>query len=377
MDIIYILWLTLKEKIAYMKMRRLLEIFGDAKGVYDANARSYFEAGFLNEEDVRILMDKSLKVAGKEVEKAKRLGIWMLPWTNSLYPASLLNIPDPPLVLYGKGDAGVLKNRASFCIVGTRHSTVYGMSSALGVSQELTLAGMLIVSGVALGIDSAAHRGALRAGGKTVGVMGCGLDVDYPAANRELKNEIVKNGALISEFRLGTPPYGSNFPQRNRILSGMCMGVAVIEAGERSGALITARYAAEQGRDVFALPGNISNPKSGGSNRLIQDGAMLLCDAGEIIEEYIKRYPEYFLPEDTKEMEVLRVAEPPAPSYNTIKCAPDEEKVLRHIGEKPIHIDEICTKCKMEISKLNAVLTMLCIKGKANEHAGRYYSANG
>lgn len=376
MDIIYLLWLTLKDKISYMKKHRLLKHFNGAKGVYDACAEEYSALGFLTEKDVSLLSDKSLKQACDEMEGSKKLGIWLLDQDSPHYPPSLLNIPDTPFILYGKGDMEVLQNRAAVCIVGTRNSTVYGMSSALAIAERLASAGMVVVSGVAMGIDSAAHRGAVKGGGKTIGVMGCGLQVDYPKGNRKIRELIEENGALISEFPLKTPPFASNFPQRNRILSGLSLGVAVIEAGEKSGALITAGYAAEQGKDVFALPGNISSPKSGGTNRLIQDGAILLYSPDEIIEEYLYRYPELFVrkesPKEYAEPEA-KVAEKAAPAAGNI--TDDERIVLNTVGSSTLHIDEICAMSGLDISRVNALLTMLSIKGRVVEHPGRYYSS--
>lgn len=375
-QLLYLIWLHLKEKVLLKHALRLLSYFGSAEAIYHADESMYRKCGITNENTLLDLTNKNLKPAEREIKKASKLGITIIGIGTELYPTILNELPDPPLVLYVQGDVSVLHQRNAFCIVGTRKCTAYGMSAALGVSEQLARCGMVIVSGVALGIDSGAHRGAIRGQGKTIGIMGCGLDVPYPYGNEQLKNDIIKNGALISEFPLGTQPLPSNFPIRNRLLSGFSLGVAVMEAGERSGSLITAKYAAEQGRDVFALPGNISNPMSAGTNRLIQDGAALLSGADAILAEYLIRFPAFFniqemVQEDEKEDLISKTD-----GENLMTFSPNdkEKKLLKVLNRKPMHINEIVRLSEMTVSEVMTIITMLHIKGKIKSHPGEQYS---
>ena len=379
MDIIYLMWLHLKNALFPALSIELLRHFGSAEKVYLADKEAYLAFGIKNQALLRALMQKSLREAEKELVNAKRLGIQILGYGTEDYPKILNEIPDPPIILYVRGDASVLHKRNAFCIVGTRRSTAYGMSAALGVSEQLARCGMVIVSGVALGIDSAAHRGAVRGGGKTIGIMGCGLDVPYPRDNAEIRAAIAQNGALVSEFPLGTQPVGSNFPMRNRLLSAFSLGVAVMEAGERSGALITAKYAAEQGRDVYALPGNISSPMSAGTNQLISDGAMLLMGADAILADYVMRYPEFFpvqefIEEHRNELEKKQVPEDMESALKT-PATSDNEKIVRCIlSKEPMHVDEIIRQSGLAAQMVLSTITILQIKGKIKEHPGNRFS---
>ena len=372
--ILYLMWLHLKMKSIPLESAKLFSFFHSAEAIYKAGRNDYIASGITNKFLLNELMDKSLEDANAEIEKANKFGIQLLGYGTTGYPSILNEIPDPPLILYVKGDASVLHRRNIFCIVGTRKSTVYGMSAALGISEQLARCGMIILSGVALGIDSAAHRGAIRGRGKTIGVMGCGLDLDYPAGNEEVKKDIVQNGALISEFPFGTRPIPGNFPLRNRILSALSLGVAVLEAGEKSGALITAKYAAEQGRDVYALPGNISNPMSAGTNALIRDGASVLLSAEDILAEYILRYPEFFELHDTEIEPVPLVSQETAQSLKNTSVSGEEKRLYIHLKKEPVHINELCRESGLDISKAQTLITMLQIKGKIKEHPGNYFS---
>ena len=376
--IVFLMWLHLKQSLSPAKAAFLLKELGTPEKVYQADKNKYAELGITNSVMLRDLMDKSLSNAKQEVHKAAKLSMTLLGYGTKNYPSILYELPDPPLILYVWGDPKVLHNRNAFCMVGARHSTVYGMSAALGVSEQLARCGMVIVSGVAMGIDSAAHRGAVRGGGKTIGIMGCGLNVAYPSENADVRRAIIENGALISEFPLDTPPLPSNFPIRNRLLSGFSLGVAVMEAGERSGALITAKYAAEQGRDVFALPGNISNPMSAGTNRLIQDGASLLLSADAILAEYIMRYPSYFAldeiieekkQEDNEEKWKEETEALKEPGNN-----PQEKRLLQALRKEALHPNEISRLLEMPIQEVQSLITMLQIKGKIKEHPGNRFS---
>ncbi len=375
----FLMWLHLKNVMTPAKKVEILNMFGSAEAVYRADKARLAEHGITNPAILRALTDKNMRKADKEILEATRLGIDIIGFGSPEYPEILMEISDPPLVLYVRGDASVLRNRNAFCIVGTRRGTVYGMSAALGVSEQLARCGMVIVSGVAMGIDTAAHRGALRGGGKTIGIMGCGLDVEYPTENGDVRKAIIENGALISEFPLGTPPLPGNFPIRNRLLSAFSLGVAVMEAGERSGALITAKYAAEQGRDVFALPGNISSPMSAGTNALIQDGAALLTGADAILAEYIMRYPEYFsarenVLEKTEEEKAPAISEETAHALQNPGVTDLERKVYNVLSKEALHINEISRLADIPVQEVQAMITILQIKGKIKEHPGNRFS---
>lgn len=378
-ELVFLMWLHLKSTVSPGRARELIEMFGSAEKVYLADKSAYMEAGVTNQHMLRELLDKNVKNANHEIEKANRLGITLLGFGTEGYPAILSEIPDPPMILYVKGSVDVLHRRNIFCIVGTRRCTAYGMSAAIGVAEQLARCGMIILSGVAMGIDAAAHRGAVRGGGQTIGIMGCGLDVEYPAENGEVRKAITENGALISEFPLGTPPVGSNFPIRNRLLSAFSLGVAVMEAGERSGALITAKYAAEQGRDVFALPGNISNPMSSGTNRLIQDGAALLTGADAILAEYLLRYPDFFeLPEEIEKQKAREkqefVSEKEAEVLRETQVTMHEKQLYKYFKKEPLHVNELARLSGLDIQTVQSMITMLQIKGKIKEHPGNHFS---
>ena len=226
--------------------------------------------------------------------RAQKLGISFVCIEDEIYPENLLNIYDPPILLYAKGDMSLLKRELCFCIVGSRECSPYGLTAAMQISSQLAECGMVIVSGLAIGIDSAAHQGAMKVDGKTIGVAACGINVDYPAGNGAVRRKIAEDGLIISEFPLDYNVFPHNFHKRNRIMSGLSVGVAVIEAGLRSGALITARHAKEQNRDVFSLPGNITSRTAAGCNKLISEGVTPILGAETILSEYLLKYPHLF-----------------------------------------------------------------------------------
>jgi DNA processing protein len=235
-------------------------------------------------------------------------------------------------------------------IVGTRKATTYGRDVAYDLAKQLGQNGVTVVSGLAHGIDTAAHRGALDGGGRTIAVLGCGIDRIYPADNRELAQEMSRHGAIISEFALGTPPEGRNFPRRNRVISGMALGVLVIEADLGSGALITAEMALDQGREVFAVPGNIYNHTSRGTNRLIQDGAKLVISVNDILDELDIRH---------QSVQTQAIAEHIVPANET------EARLLEQLSADPLHVDDIARLCGLPIATVTSTLTVLELKGLA------------
>jgi len=272
----YWLALTMIDGLGLKGMNRLLQAYGDPGRIFALPAAELTDrCGLRREIAVTVAAFSGWKRVAGEREKAKRLGMQIISRVDKRYPKKLLNIYDPPPILYAKGDLAILDFPA-IAIVGSRKSSVHGRHFAFNLAGELARQGISVVSGMALGIDGAAHEGCLDAGGKTIAVWGSGLDVCYPARHRRLSGKIATDGLLLSEFLLGSQPERHNFPRRNRIISGLSEGVVVVEATLQSGSLITARCALEQGRDVFAVPGLPGSPASQGSNWLIKEGAQLL-----------------------------------------------------------------------------------------------------
>ncbi|MDN5346668.1 MAG: processing protein [Clostridia bacterium] len=291
----------------------------------------------------------------------ERKGIEVITLEAEEYPLNLKRIYDPPPVLYIKGRRDVWQAELRIAIVGTRRATPYGLKIAARLAQDLAAEGVVVVSGLARGIDTAAHEGALKGGGLTVAVLGCGLDTVYPRENKKLYSEIPAQGLLLTEFPLGTPPVAKNFPARNRIISGLAEGTVVVEAGEKSGALITADLALEQGRDVFAVPGPVTSKYSRGSHNLIKQGAKLVETAADILEEYGCQYRLFpkLLSEDA--------------ASNRFKLTPEEERVLKFIDLQPVHIDALLEAAGMDAALVNRTLIQLEIQGIIKRLPGNYY----
>ena len=283
-----------------------------------------------------------------------KLGVNLIPFTSSFYPENLANIYDPPLVLYVRGKLKKEDERA-VAIVGTRRATSYGKVAARKLARELAQAGITVVSGMARGIDTAAHEGALEAGGRTVAVLGCGVDIVYPPENSSLMQEIIRRGAVISEFPLGTRPLAYNFPRRNRIISGLSKGVVVVEAPLKSGAIITADYALEEGREVFAVPGPITSPYAKGTNRLIKEGAKIVEDISDILEE----------------LNLTRLKG--VKSRIDLQLSFKEKTVLENLSYEPLHIDELVHRTKLPVWQVGDILTRLQLKGMVRELPGKLF----
>lgn len=281
-------WIALKgvEEVGCVGFRTLLAAFGSPESVFRASASTLQVLpgiGPKTADHIRSFSD--WEMAEREVARCWKLGVTVVTCQDPLYPPNLLNIYDYPPFLYMRGT--LRANEIGVAIVGSRLASAYGKYTTEKLSRELAMQGITVVSGLARGIDSAAHRGALAGKGRTIAVLGCGLDVLYPPENESLAAEIAAHGALVTEFPFGTPPNAPNFPARNRIISGIALGVVVVEAGEKSGSLITARIASEQGRSVFAVPGAIESAGSRGTNRLIKQGAKLIENVEDILEEIL------------------------------------------------------------------------------------------
>lgn len=295
-----------------------------------------------------------------EIKKIKDKEIRLVHTDHPDYPERLKNIDDPPRYFYMKGYISPQDSKA-IAIVGTRRPTIYGKRVAEMLAAELSSAGFTIVSGLARGIDSFAHRAALRSGGRSIGVLGCGIDIVYPRENGTLMADIVESGAIISEFPLGTKPDKRNFPQRNRVISGISLGTVVVEAAERSGSLITARFAMEQGREVFAVPGNINSPVSIGTNNLIKEGAKLVASTVDILEEF-----EQLLTYDLKNGINNNLKE-------SLSITGEEECIYRMLTLQPKHIDQIIEEGGVKPQRVMHLLLNLEIKGLVEQLPGNCY----
>ena len=285
----YYVWLS--GCVGAVAAGRVLRHFGTPEAAFFAHEDEYKKIEDISKSDVLSLCKKELTTASGILARCTELGHRILTIQDAEYPERLRNIYDPPIVLYVKGRLPAIDEEAAVAIVGTRKSTPYGMKMAEKCGYELAKHGLLVVTGLARGGDTAAALGALRGGGAVIGVLGCGIDVVYPAENGKLYEDVAACGAIISEYPPGTPPDGSHFPVRNRIMSGISVGVAIIEAPQRSGALITASHALEQGRDVFTVPGNIDAAMSAGTNSLLRDGAIPLTTPMDIVTEYADIFP--------------------------------------------------------------------------------------
>lgn len=307
----------------------------------------------------KFLKERSKIDPDRAWEAVAEKNISIVTWDEPGYPLLLKEIYDPPPVLYFQGDIGVLQN-SCLAVVGSRRHTVYGKEIAYKFAAKLADYGLTIVSGMARGIDTWAHRGALEKGGKTAAVLGCGVDICYPAENRDLKKRIADNGVVISEFPPGTEPLPQHFPQRNRIISGLALGTLVVEATGKSGSLITAGFALEQGREVFAVPGGIGSPFSRGCHKLLKEGAKLVETVEDILEEII-------IP--LKNNEEKRGETEPYRQIADIK----ENELLEFIPYEPVLMEEIIIQSKRNPAEVSVLLLELELSGKIRQLPGKYY----
>lgn len=287
----YWLWLSTRTGVSKVRRLELLRYFGSVDGIYHADARTLAQVPGMSEAESDALCDKSLQGAEEILNRCYDLGICVLTWQDAQYPERLRAIPDAPVVLYYKGRLPDFSAAPCLALVGARKASAFGLLTAKRLGYQLGRAGAIIVSGLADGIDAMSMVGALSADAPVVGVLGCGADVIYPKKNRALYEDTIARGCILTEYPPHTPAIGYHFPVRNRIMSGLCDGVVVVEAAARSGSLITAKQALEQGRDVFAVPGNAGSEACAGSNRLLREGAIFVENGWDVLQDYTARYP--------------------------------------------------------------------------------------
>jgi len=346
---------------------RVLRRFDSPDGVFRATLPDLESCHLPAPVAQAIVKKESFKRAEKELAGIQKIGgCSLLNWTDPEYPQTLLQIYDPPVLLYVRGDPQVL-NLPSISIVGTRRPTLYGTQMAQRLGRELAARGLVIVSGMARGIDAIGHQGAMDANGRAIGVLGTGIDVCYPKENKKLYEKVLERGAIISEFPLRTHPAPENFPVRNRIVAGMPLGVAVVEGAQYSGSLITARLAMEFGREVFGVPGNVTQPGSFAPNLLIKQGAKLITCAADVIEE---------LPTPVRAL--LQAEQPEAEQRNLLAAAAlngSQKKLYDLLStDQPVHIDDLVERSGLNSSEVLATLFDLEMKGVIRQLPGKQFS---
>ena len=403
-------WLWLSEKACVSKVRRLalLRALGSVEAVYFAGESELDQLADLTAQEREALLDKDLTEAEKILSRCFELDIRILTWQDAQYPGALRSIDDPPVVLYYKGRLPSFGAVPTLALIGSRRASAGGMLTAKRMGYQLGKAGAIIVSGLADGIDSMCMLGALTAGAPVVGVLGCGADVVYPAKNRSLYEDTIARGCVLTEYPPGTPPIGFHFPVRNRIISGMSDGVVVVEAASRSGALITARLALDQGRDVFAVPGPAGNEACAGSNRLLREGAIFAETGADVTEEYLARYPALgesrgtgtvlgLSPDDLRqnaaksgEKAELKVAQaiqspkkavdiPDESDYIELKALmrtlpPAQCAILEALCDGPLTVDDVIDQSQIPAPQAMSALTMLEIRRMVQRAGANRYA---
>jgi DNA processing protein len=394
-DKIYAIWLQSALGISTsVKSAEIISYFGSAKSLYFAGEYEWKVSGVLTPTQIEKIKRTDIESAQRIFEQCVQNHWNVVTAEDKKYPSMLFNLPNYPIVLYVNGDLDCLKNRIAIAVVGTREPTRNSACIARALCASMSRAGAVIISGGALGIDSASHTGALDAKGKTVAVLGCGFNCNYLEANRALRNEISKSGALITEYPPDTQALGRNFPVRNRIISGLAYGTVVIEAGEKSGSLITARYALEQGRDVFAVPGDITSSGFTGANKLIHDGAKPVFSAMDVLEEYAMLHPEYIdyskieprltmqtysdppsnkpfddNPKKNEKGEVKFVKFPEPPLLSD-----DAKKIYRLFNGEDLQAEDIILKTGLDAGSFSSAVTELEMFDLIESKAGKKYT---
>ncbi len=400
------IWLSLRKGLAGQNAVRLLEHFGTPELAHAADQEAYRMVGGLSNATIQSLMNKSLDQADVVLGDCERYGIQLLTLQDSIYPERLRAIHQPPMVLYWKGRQIAFDNEAAVGMVGSREATPYGVKCAMKLSADLTRKGALVVTGMAQGIDAACVRGALKVGGPVVSVLAGGIDRVYPSYHKNLYEDVAAVGALISEYPPGTDHIGSHFPIRNRIISGLSVGVIAVESARPSGTLLTVNHALEQNREVFAVPGPIDAPQSEGTNRLIQEGcAKLILEADDVLCEFVDKFPGKLrlgggacLPPEAERQrleEAAAAAEPrKAPRTREKptredqddlvylrwadckeKLTDDQRAVLLAMDGGTVQADDLVERTQIPARRVLSALTLLQIQGYAAEESGKRFRA--
>lgn len=361
----YWVWLSSIPGLGSKRCSQLLEVFGTPEDLWKTTEKELHAVPGMTDGIVKKLMDEKLREnSNLHMENIHRHHIKVITIEQDDYPDYLKNIYDPPMALYVRGE---MKQEKVVAIVGSRKATSYGLGIAERLAYDLTKRGITVISGMARGVDSFAHRGALNAGGRTLAVLGCGPDIIYPPENGDLMEKIMASGAVISEYLPGFPPIPQNFPARNRIISGISRGVVIIEANEKSGSLITANFALEQGREVFAVPGNVTSITSKGTNKLIKDGAKMVMDVEDIIEELnffdIFDYNNGggYTKESKKQNSMLE------------SLQGDERSIAECLQQESLHIDLLAQKSGLSMQNVSAILVMLELQGVIEQLPGKIF----
>lgn len=395
--LIHWIWLATRPELSDRLKLATLEVFRNPEDVFYGDKEHYANVEGMTQAGAEALADKNLTHAQQILDDCVEKGIQICTFHDAAYPVRLKNIVDPPLVLYYKGNLTGLDTRPVIGVVGTRKASAYGLNTSKKMGYQIAKCGGILVSGLAEGNDGSAMAGALMAGGKVVGILGCGADVVYPAFHRSLYKDTERNGCLISEFPPKTPPYAWNFPKRNRLISGLSNGILVVEAPLKSGSLITARDALEQGRDVFVVPGNIDVETCKGSNALLRDGAIAVSSGWDVVSEYASLYPDKIRQEDgdtiflsEQEKSEPKVAQRPIQpakrspfdrknekkpidkeekkSYSVQQdvldsLSQEERELLKPLCKGTMLVDDLIAAGKLPTSKVLSMLTMLQIRG--------------
>ena len=411
--LVHWIWLAHRPGLSDWEKKILLQHFSDPEDIYFADNGAFDHIAELSQPARESLGDKNLIPAEEILEKCRKEKLHILTYRDAAYPVRLKNISDPPILLYYKGRLPDFDGNPVIGVVGTRKASAYGLQTAKRMGYQIGSCGGIVVSGMARGIDGMAMAGALTAGQVTVGVLGCGADMVYPISNSALFRDVENYGCILSEFAPGTAPLKWNFPRRNRLISGLSCGVLVVEAPETSGALITARKAADQGRDVFVVPGNIDMPTCVGSNRLLRDGAIAVSCGWDILSEYEGLYPDKIHRDTTpaiqtaypdevrnqderplqkvaqkpkiprnkenlkKESDKKTIDKEPNPPYIDLndtlsKLSPNEQAIVNAIRDGQRLVDDVIAETGLTTGKLLACLTMLELKGIVKRLPGKY-----
>jgi DNA processing protein len=355
-------WLALRlvRGVGNVTYRELLERFQSPEAILRTPVAELIEAGVHSTVAQAIVTFDQWRSVETELQKLSRINVRLVTRTDEEYPINLTHLHDPPPFLYISGDL-LAGDRFAIAIVGARSASTYGRTMARMLARGLAEKGVTVVSGLARGIDAEAHNATLAAGGRTLAVLGSGIDVVYPSEHRALAQAVMKNGALVSEFSLGTKPDAMNFPYRNRVISGLTLGTVVIEASEKSGSLITARCAVEQNREVFAVPGNVTSERSRGPHRLIKDGAKLVEGVEDILNEIAPSL----------------VSVPASSVTSSLDLEPHEKQLIDLLEDEPVHVDVLINRSGLSAARVLEILLGLELKGGVTQLPGTHFALTG